>query len=355
MLQINPLPAASIWHLTVSHLRLAYSKSVSFLPAMKFLPTTKIVPTRITHAMLLMGLIICATTVNATEQANATEQPIAVEQTGTAKPSYFEDLSIRADVGFMADDNVTRAKNSADKLSDQSLSVNANLPFTFMPSKHVRALFNGFLGGEKFAHYDGLSRVSAGVQGELQYRHSAAFFAPIFALSGRAVTERYQSKLRDSSRYSVSVSMRQPVTDRIQVFGALTHHQRDAYSKVFTIAEEAARLNLDYLLSPQGTIYMSGEYRVGDIVSTGQPTLELINLAEVYASDDAFTDPQLYAYRFNGSTVLATLGYNHGFSPNHALDFSWRRIESTPEQKKNYSTSSGYVVNQFSLVYLMNF
>ena len=149
--------------------------------------------------------------------------------------------------------------------------------------------------------------------------------------------------------------MRQPVTDRIQLFGALTHHQRDAYSKVFTIAEKAARLNLDYLLSPQGTIYMTGEYRVGDIVSTGQPTLELISSADVFAPDDAFTDSQLTTYRLDGSTVLTTLGYNHGFSPNHALDFSWRRIESTPGQKKNYSTSSGYVVNQFSLVYLMSF
>lgn len=337
MLQINPLPTSSIWHFTVPHLRLACGKAVNVLP------TTKIVPTRITHAILLIGLIIYSTNTNAMEKVN------------TEKQSYWDTLSIRADAGVMMDDNVTRAKNSADKLSDQSFSVSANLPFTFMPDKHVRALFSGFLGGEKFAYYDGLSRVSAGVQGELQYRHSAAFFSPIFALSGRALTEQYQSKLRDSSRYSIGVSMRQPVTDRIQLFGALTHHQRNAYSKVFTIAEEAARLNLDYLLSPQGTIYMSGEYRVGDIVSTGQPTLELLNIADVFAPDDAFTDPQLTAYRFNGSTVLTTLGYNHGFSPNHALDFSWRRVESIPDQKGVYATSSGYVVNQFSLVYLMNF
>ncbi|MEQ1813654.1 MAG: hypothetical protein ABL860_04280 [Candidatus Nitrotoga sp.] len=286
----------------------------------------------------MSGVIICPVTANA------------------AIPGYFEGISIRTDAGFTADDNVTRAKNSTDKLSDQSFSVSANLPFTFMPGKHVRALFNGFVSGEKFVHYDGLSRVSAGVQGELQYRQSAAFFSPIFAISGRTLTEQYQSKRRDSSRYSVSISMRQPVTDRIQIFGALTHHQRDAYSKVFTITEEAARFNLDYLLSSRGTIYMTGEYRVGDIVSTGQPTLELISRAEVYTPDDAFTDPQLYAYRFNGSTVLATLGYNHGFSPKHALDFFWRRVESIPDgQKVVYATSSGYVVNQFSLVYLISF
>lgn len=287
--------------------------------------------------MLLLGLIVCSATTHA------------------AIPGYIESMNIRADAGFVADDNVTRAKNPADKLSDQSLSASTNLSFTFMPGKHVRALVNGFLSGEKFVQYDGLNRVSAGIQGELQYRHSAAFFSPIYAISGRAITEQYQSRRRDSSRYSLGISMRQPVTDRIQIFGALTHHQRDAYSKVFTITEEAARFNLDYLLSPQGTIYMTGEYRVGDIVSTGQLTLELISRAEVYTPDDAFADPQLYAYRFNGSTVLATLGYNHGFSPKHALDFSWRRVESTPGQKKNYFTSSGYIVNQFSIVYLMNF
>lgn len=315
----------------MSYSRWVCGKSVNLLTIIK------IGHTHIARAIFLLGLITCSTATHA------------------ASPSYVEGINIRADAGFMADDNITRSKNPADKLSDQSLSVSANLPFTFMPGKHVRALFNGFLSGEKFVHYDGLSRVSAGVQGELQYRHSAAFFSPIFAVFGRTLTEQYQSRRRDSSRYSVGISMRQPVTDRIQIFGALTHHQRDAYSKVFTITEEAARLNLDYLLSPRGTIYMTGEYRVGDIVSTGQPTLELITNAKVYTPDDAFTDPQLTAYRFNGSTVLTTLGYNHGFSSKHALDFSWRRIESSPGQKKNYFTSSGYIVNQFSLVYLVNF
>jgi hypothetical protein len=265
-------------------------------------------------------------------------------------------LDIRADAGFMFDDNVTRAKDTADIRSDHAYSVDVSKVFIFPGTEHTRTLLTGLLGGEKFVRYSGLSHAFGGIQGEFQYRSSAGFSSPTFAVFARAFAEQYESKLRDGSRYSAGVSMRQPVTDRIQLFGALAHDERKGESDVFDTKDDAFRLNLDYTVTRTGTLYLTGEYRRGDIVSTGQPTLELIDIARVFDLDDAFPGEQLYCYRFDGKTVIATLGYNIGFSSRHSLDISWRRIESTPDQRPSYATSpTSYVDNQYSIVYLVNF
>ncbi|MEO8342465.1 MAG: hypothetical protein ABI536_01495 [Gallionella sp.] len=269
---------------------------------------------------------------------------------------FSKGLDIRADVGFMFDDNVTRAKESADKLADRSYSLNLSKPLIYPLADHARILFNGSVGGEKFIHYSGLSHIFGSVSGELQYRSYAEFTAPTFAVFARGFAEQYQSRLRDSSRFSVGVSMKQPVTDRIQIFGALTHNQRQANSAVFDTKDNAARLNLDYTATRSGTLYLTGEYRRGDVVSTGHPSLEFIDIAKVFVQDDAYPGGQFYSYRFDGTTVLTTLGYNIGFSSRRSLDLSWRRIKSTSARSPNYATSAAsYVANQFSIVYLVNF
>jgi hypothetical protein len=271
-------------------------------------------------------------------------------------PVAWKKLDIRADAGFMFDDNVTRAKETSDMRSDHAYSADLSKVFIFPATEHSRTLLTGLLGGEEFVRYSGLSHAFAGVQGEFQYRSSAEFSAPILAVFARAFVEQYQSKLRDGSRYSAGVSMRQPVTDRIQLFGALTHNERKGESDVFDTKDNAFRLNLDYTVTRTGTLYLTGEYRSGDIVADGQPALELIDIAKVFALDDAFPGEQLYCYRFDGKTVIATLGYNIGFSSRHSLDISWRRIESTPDQRPSYATSpTSYVANQYSIVYLVNF
>jgi hypothetical protein len=288
-------------------------------------------------AVLIMGLACC--TVAQADQL-----------------SYSKGLNIRADVGFMLDDNVTRGKESADKLADRSYSVNLSKPLIFPLTDHTRARLTGVLGGEKFINYSGLSRAFGGVQGEYQYRSSAEFATPTFAAFARIFAEQYQSRLRDGYHYSFGVSMLQPVTDRIQLFGALAHNQRNGSSAVFDTRDNSARLNLDYKATRAGTVYLSGEYRRGDIVSTGHPSLEFIDIAKVFVQDDAYPGGQLFSYRFDGTTVLTTLGYNIGFSSRHSLDLSWRRIKSTSDSRPNFATSgSSYVANQYSIVYLVNF
>ena len=265
-------------------------------------------------------------------------------------------LGIQVDAGFMFDDNVTRAKEPADKYADRLYSLNLSKVLTFPVTEHGRVLLTGSLGGEKSDRYDGLSRVIGGIQGEYQYRHSAEFSSPTLAIFAKAFADQFESDLRDGYRYSSGFSIRQPVTDRIHLFGALAHNERNSKSAVFDTHDNSVRLNLDYATTQASTLYLGGEFRRGDIVSTGSASLENIDTAKVFVQDDAFPGGQLFSYRFEGKTVITTVGYNMGFGARDSLDFSWRRIRSTADWRAAYATSaSSYIANQFTAVYLVTF
>ena len=269
-------------------------------------------------------------------------------------PTKPEDIQV--DAGFTFDSNVTRAKDSVDKLPDRSYSVNIGKGMVFPMTEHARNVLTGTLGAENFQTYNALSRVSAGLQGEFQYRDSAEFDAPTWALTAQGTAEDYRSKLRSGSRYSIAASVRQPITDRITVFAALVHNERYAKSTVFNNRNNALRLNIDYAYSASDTIYLSGEYRRGQIISSGHASLGNLAVADVLVQDDAFPGGQYFTYRFNGTTVLSTLGYNIGFGPRHSLDLSWRRAQSTPNSQPNFATPRlNYIADQYSIVYLVRF
>jgi len=265
-------------------------------------------------------------------------------------------LDLQVDAGYLYDDNVTRSRTPGEILSDHAYSLNVTKAQIVPVNENTRALLTYFAGGETFQNYDGLNRLQAGARGELQYRGSGEWDAPTLSLFARIAGERYESTLRNGYRYSVGASVRQPVTDRIDVFGALSHNERYANSGVFTGRDNSARINVDYSLSRTETLYLTGEYRRGDIVSTGSASLDNLSIAKVLVPDDAYPGRQFFSYRFDANTALLTVGYNVGFGPRDSLDLSWRRAEAKPFERWAYSTApSTYVVNQYSLVYLTRF
>ena len=267
-----------------------------------------------------------------------------------------DSLGIRIEAGFTVDDNVTRARGD-DKLSDRSYSIDLSKSLIIPVSEHTRLSLVGFLGGEKFLSYTGLSRFYYGIQGEYQYRASGDFGAPTFAIFGRASADQYESALRDGYRYSVGATVRKPVTDRIHFFGALARNARDGKSVVFDDKDYSARVNVDYALNRGSTLYLGGEYRRGDVVTTARPALANINIADAVVQDDVFTDTVRNSYRVRANSILATVGCNLAFGERHALDFSWRWVQSTPTSNPGIATPDTirYVDNQFTVAYLIRF
>jgi uncharacterized protein with beta-barrel porin domain len=265
-------------------------------------------------------------------------------------------LDLQVDAGYAYEDNVTRAKEGPDRLSDNSYSVNVSKTFWFSLTEQSRFSVSTTLSGEKFQNYNGLSRISGSLEGEYQYRNSSEFDSPTFGVFGRLTGEQFDSNLRDGYRYSVGLSVRQPLTDRISLFGSYSHNERRANSAVFNTIDNALKFNADYSLSDAQTLYLSTEFRAGDITSSGRASLENVSSAKVLAQDDVFPAGQFFSYRLDGRTVLTTLGYNLGFGARDSLDLSWRRVQSTPSLRPSFATSpESYITNQIALTYLVRF
>ena len=292
---------------------------------------------------------------------NARTKPAAAPTADkAADPQHHDDHDenpIQVDVGILYDDNVSRAWRGPDVLRDSSISLGAQTARFFPVDTHSRVMLGGSVGVEKFDRYDGLDRVFGAVRAEIQYRPSAEFFAPTWALFGRVLGEHYDSNLRRGWRYSVGAYVMQPVTDRIQLLATVAHNERDAKSAVFDGRENSAQIGLDYALAEKHTLYASGDYRRGDTVSDGRASLASIDLAKWFAPDNAFPGKNLFAYRLEAKTTIATVGYNYALSEGHALDISWRRSVAKSVETPTFRGASRarYEVNQYSLSYLLRF
>jgi hypothetical protein len=168
----------------------------------------------------------------------------------------------------------------------------------------------------------------------------------------RLTQDEYESVLRDGNRRTLGVSVRKSVTDRIDLFAAAANNVRKGKSYVFDTRDVSGRMNLDYLLADNMTLYWTGEMRKGDIVSSGQPTLNILDMSTVFVRDDAFGSPQLYDYRMKGKTNIFSLGYNLAFGSKESLDLSWRRVKSTPDVA---ASPMQYVDKQYTISYLLAF
>jgi hypothetical protein len=270
----------------------------------------------------------------------------------------LDDLKFRISADAAYDDNVTRASGD-DRLDDSfgALSLGASYPWQW--SRNTRLVLNASAGADRFRRYRGLDRAYGVLQAELQYRDSAWFDAPIWGLLVRQGIDEYDSsELRDGYRTSVAITLRQPLTDRVFLFGALAYNQRDGRSTVFDTQEVSLRGSLDYSLTRQQTLYFGLEARVGDIVSTARPSLAFLDIADAVIVDDAFTDTTRLAYRIEATTGILTLGYNIAFGEKVALDLAYLGAYSRPKQQPPASVQSEkvyYTANQVIASLLFRF
>ncbi len=268
----------------------------------------------------------------------------------------------RAEASYTTDDNVTRAP-AGDALRDRMLGVRVSAGGVIPLSTRTRAAVQGYVGTQRFSTYTGLSNNFIGAQGDFSFRPSGEFGAPTYGVFVRTAKEEYESTLRDGYRHAFGAVVLKPLTDRVQLLGALTRNISDGKSTVFDTRSTSLRGNADWSLGRWDTVYLGAEYRSGDSVSTvsrNDPirTLGFVNTASPnIIQDDAFTDTTRDAYRLKAHTLIATLGYNRAFGEGHAVDVSWRRAQSSVQNAVAPASGSdlNYTVNQVSVAYLGRF
>lgn len=256
-----------------------------------------------------------------------------------------------AQFAVTADDNVGRAARAGDIRDDRFASLSVGATFKQPLSTHYRLIVRGFAQGEEYDDYSGLSNIGAVASAQVQYRRTGGLLAPTFALLVKAGTFNYDSSLRDSEVYQGGVSVQKGITDRITVTGVAAGIVRDSDSRVFDTRELSLLLNLDYRAFKFLTPYLTYNYLDGDIVASGTPWLKIINYAEEIQADDAFggAAANVFAYRLNARTQVATLGLNFTVNDRHSIDISRRVARSRADGDIEYDRSI------FSLAYLLRF
>jgi hypothetical protein len=253
------------------------------------------------------------------------------------------------------DDNVTRGFNTADKLADTLYTFSASETFTRIVSKRHLLSLIAYADSYTYQNNSGLNELSAGLQAEYQFAANAEFGSPTYGIFARGALDNYNSDLRNGTHHTFGVDFRKTLTDSINLFSTLTDNTRTANSAVFNTHDDSALLNLDYLLANNKTIYLTGEYRKGDVVSIGHPSIQAVEISSWFANDDAFSTAGLFAYRLKAVTNIYTLGYNLSFGPKDSIDISMRRVISTPDQQARVGQAVRYIDNQYSLSYLLAF
>jgi len=269
----------------------------------------------------------------------------------------LDGLGILLDTGYSYDNNLTHASDPTDKLSDSSLNLNLIGTKAVALSEHTRLVLSGFIDTEAFARYSGLDRLSANAEAEYMYRPSGEFEAPTFGFITGAGRDEFKSGLRKNDHYSAGVTLRQPVTDRVNLYAALKNNISRSDNDVFNTRDTSTQLNMDYGFSNGNTLYLTTEYRVGDIVSTTQAALAYREIAAASINDDVFSSGQpMRDYRIKGKTAVMTLGCNLPLGGKKSLDISWRYARSASDTSPDNDFSLiKYVGSQFSVNYLMGF
>jgi hypothetical protein len=277
---------------------------------------------------------------------------------GSASASSLFKNPVQVEAGYAWVDNLNRTRE-ADRLSDSVYSLKVSQGRTYPLSSNSRFVARWLLDAVKLHTYSGLDHLSGGLNGELQYRSSGSFGTPTFGLFARAALDEYDSGERDGYRYSFGVNVRKSLTDRLHLFAALARNDRNADSVVFDGHHYSARLNFDYSIGRAGVLYLGGEYREGDSVSSTSAPLTATS-----TPDDAYDDRALFASRYDARTALLTLGYNWSLGRRDSIDISWTRAHSEPTGGQTFLASGpygggggsrSYTADKYSIFYLMRF
>jgi hypothetical protein len=252
---------------------------------------------------------------------------------------------VSADGGLGYDGNVANAESGPQMPATGFAVADVNAQYKHRLPMNTELVLRGTLGGEQYFHYVGLSSARATGLARLYYRPSGGFYAPTFSIWGSAAQSRFGSRMRDSSEYRGGAFVSEQLTTELSARLGGTFSERDSDSRVFDLRGRSASLNLDWLVTHALTAYLGYEYRYGDVFSSGQPTLKIVQAAKVIEIDDAFGGEAAneFAYRFTGHSQIGTLGLNYSFSPRFSVDLQGQNINTRAGYGNHYNHPVGVI------------
>lgn len=247
-------------------------------------------------------------------------------------------LRITGELSVSYDDNLSNAQVESDQAGSALgvLALNANYRKRLTPNAVL--LVRGTAAAEEVDEFEGLSNVAGTLLGRLLYRPGRGLYDPTVAVSLSGTVREFDSDIRDSTSYRLMFMASNRISTRIGGRVLLVSDYRDSESEVFDTRSQTVGFDIDFRYSRKLTLYSGYRFRVGDIVSSAQPTLRITQWAEVIEADEVYGGAanNRFAYRLESVGNIISAGGNVSLTRSLALDINTR-----------YATVNGAGTNEY--------
>lgn len=261
---------------------------------------------------------------------------------GLAGIAQADATHIGMEGALVHESNIGRSEYSQDEQQDTALQLGANISRSLRLTSNSGLVTRAGIRLNEQAHYDDLSLLSASAGARYRLQPIAGLTAPWIDLSlGTERLEYRDSEIRNGWITSLGVAVGKYFTDKLRMSAGWMAERRNAEEgRVFDLRHHGWQLDIDFRLTPQGSIYARAARIYGDQVSSA-PQSSLSGTPWRYLAQTP--DPALSehgdsrnAYRFDAVTNTFELGYNHAIRGNMAVDISARHFDADAKGGHSY-------------------
>jgi len=243
-------------------------------------------------------------------------------------------------VGYVHDDNVTRAELDRDIESDSILDAEVSAAWRIPVNAISYASMKANADMRRYLDFTRLSNTRLGIDASYHIRPFAGYTATDYFISLGYERRLYDSDQRDGSATTLKIGLNKRLTDVITLRAGYGKESVSADSIVFETDVSKLYIDFDLRLGERNTLYTSVSRYDGDIVATAARTAKLDNASwGRTVRDDAFLDlaPPRWAYRLDATTNAIKLGDNYAFDSKQAIDASLFYYSSSAYGGNDYS------------------
>lgn len=248
-------------------------------------------------------------------------------------PAHAE-WEIGATAGAFYDDNLTRAQDAVDKRAAGAAMANVSgtsfIPFTGSDG----VTFTLYGRGEVFERYSGLTNLVVGGSAAYRHKFGLGYSAPWASVSAGASYDNYREDLRTSTRLDLRAETGKRFTEQFDASAGVYYERRyDNHGEsivpgisghVFDLAGQGAYVRAGYAPINELNLDLKAGVRRGDVESTSQRSRQIFLASSAIANDPVWGDPDLFAYRLNGTTWSGALTASYALSDQSSLDAEYR-------------------------------
>jgi len=242
-------------------------------------------------------------------------------------------LGLNAD--YLSDDNINRGP-AGQTLDDSAFGIGAEAGGFLTLGERSGLRVRLHVDANRHDTYDKLDRSRILAEASLRFRPGHGYTATRYALELGYAMEDWRSSLRDAGVTRIRLQAGGQTLVCLQGRLALGYESRKAEEETFSLDNTLLEGYLNYRLYPSGQLYLDLSARLGEAVSSLDPSTYGGGYGSrirytAWVADDAFL-PGWWAYRIDADTGIVDLGFNHAFSRRLSLDLLARGYRTRPRE-----------------------